>query len=329
MVKSTSLKLYDEANLHKFTISSTVQNQKISHPENVKFTNTLSVSHTDASETSNDFGDIVQTVRGEDTNHTFVSGLLDGRIANTETLVADEGIAYLAHKASIENALSTEEARSIAATDALGLSANQTTIDRINQTSTIDGKILSAIADRQAGVTAYNTYVQDGVQEIQTEKASGDLAITQRIDNLMSIGQVSATKLMDIVSEFQQADTAQLAEIAQIQADYDVLKQRIDDVIVQETGSSSSQTTFDVKVSGTHYAGSTLLKIRLLEPDAQLMYDTLQQGDQLKITFDSGGEETVVFDSFSNYLPDNYYYLNVQSPVTLHYFQPDVIIEVL
>jgi hypothetical protein len=171
--------------------------------------------------------------------------------------------------------------------------------------------------------------VQTGIQEIGAQKDSGDAAITQRLDTLMSVGEVDATKLMDVVTSYQAADTTQLADIAQIQSDYDALKVRIDNVIQLEEAGGGSQSTFDVKVAGTHYAGSTLLKIRLLEPDAQVMYDTLQQGDQLKITFDSGGEETVTFDSFSNYLADNYYYLNVQSPVTLHYFQPDVIIELL
>ena len=329
--KSTHLKLYDETEQHKFSVSCTNGTQKMEHATELRFDSALSFSHNDTSSTENSFTDLVLKVRNEDTTHEFSSGLLDGRITNTEGLIATEGINYLAHKAAIESSLSTEETRAITATDAIASDINDAVIARINNKSTLDSKILNMVSDRQTAITGYNTHVQDGIQEAQTQRTSGDAAVTQRIDTLMSIGEVDQTKLMEVVTEYQAADTAQIALIAGIQSDFDALKVRIDDVLVQESGSSGSgsQTTFDVKVAGTHYAGSTLLKIRLLEPDAQVMYDTLQQGDQLKITFDSGGDEIVTFDSFSNYLADNYYYLNVQSPVTLHYFQPDVIIEIV
>ena len=329
MTKSTTLKLYDESEEHKLTISSTVAGQKLKHDTNVRLSapDSFSFTNTDT-QSDNDFISFVTSRRVEDSNFELSATSLDGRIADTETLIADEGIAYLAHKAAIETALTNEEARSIAATDALSASLAQTTADRIASATAIDGKIDTAIADRQTGVTEYNTQVQTGIQETETQKTTGDNAVTSRIDTLMSVGEIDKTKLMEAVNEYQSADTAQIALISGIQTDFDALKVRIDDVLAQEAAGGAS-SVFDVKVTGTHYAGSSLLKIRLLEPDAQVMYDTLQQGDQLKITFDSGGEEIVTFDNFSNYMATSYYYMNLQAPVTLHYFQPDVTIELL
>ncbi len=321
--KSTHLKLYDENEEHKFSVSCTNDSQKMEHATELRFDSSLSFSHTDTSSTENSFLDLVLKVRNEDSNHEFTSGVLDAGIASTEGLIATEGIDYLAHKAAIESSLSTEESRSIAATNDLATDINNAVIARINNKSSLDSKILNMVADRQTAITGYNTHVQDGVQEVQTQKTSGDAAVTQRIDTLMSIGEVDATKLMDVVTEYQAADTAQIALIAGIQSDFDALKIRIDDVLVQETGSaggsSGGGSTFQVEHLANHYNGSTLFKISLATNDGQAFFSTAVAGDTIRIT-SGGGTEDLVMADYSNHFPNQSVYVNFTSAVGFHYF---------
>lgn len=321
--KSTHLKLYDENEEHKFSISCTNDTQKMEHATEVRFDSTLSFSHTDTGSTSNDFVDLVLKVRGEDATHEFSSGVLDSAITTTEGLIATEGINYLAHKASIESSLSVEESRSIAATDDLSSDLNDATIARINHAASLTSAKLNMVSDRQTAITGYNTHVQDGVQEVQTQKTSGDNAITQRIDTLMSIGEVDETKLMDVVTEYQSADTAQIALIAGIQSDFDALKIRIDDVLVQETGSTGSSggggSTFQIGHLANHYNGSTLFKISLSTHDGAAFYAAASAGTTIRVT-SGGGTEDLVMDEYSNHFPNQSVYVNFTSPVGFHYF---------
>tara|TARA_R100000541_G_scaffold58865_1_gene70897 strand:- start:1822 stop:2820 length:999 start_codon:yes stop_codon:yes gene_type:complete len=319
--KSTHLKLYDENEEHKFSVSCTNDSQKLEHATQVKFDSTLSLSHSDNGPTSNDFIDFVLKVRGEDATHQFSSNLLDGEITSTEGLIATEGINYLAHKASIESSLSTEEARSIASTNDLGSDINDAAIARINNAATLTSSKLNMISDRQTAITGYNTHVQDGVQEVQTQKTSGDAAVTQRIDTLMSIGEVDETKLMDVVTEYQAADTAQISLIAGIQSDFDALKIRIDDVLAQESGSSGSSAAADyyVKITGLWYGGySSRVKIVLNLEDGTPFYENIQVGDVYEIQA-TGHTETVTVTSTDGYVAGVQFALNFDSALTNTY----------
>jgi len=319
MSKSSVLKLYDEAEVEKLKFSNTVGSQKVHHPVNIDFNSTLSMSQ------ENGVVGLVNSVRGEDGTHTFSTGLLDGSLTDTEQLIADEGIAYLAHKSAIENALSTEQARSIAATDVLGVNSNNATIARINHAANVTGDKLSMIADRQQAVTDYNTHVQTGIQEINTEKDSGDAAVSTRLDTLMSVGDVDATKLMDVVSVYQAADTTQLGDIAGIQADFDALKIRIDDTIALEEaagggGGGGGGSSYQIQHLANHYNGSSLFKISLSSFDGAAFFAAASAGDTVRAT-SGGGTEDLVMGAYSNHFVDQSVYVNFTTPVGFHYFQ--------
>ena len=318
MSKSTVLKLYDENEEHKFSITCDATTQKITHPTNVKFNSSLAFSHTPTVNYDNGFTDMVNLVRNEDSSHAVQSASLDGRIQATEDAIATEGIAYLAHKAAIESALSTEEARSIAATDVLGVNLNNDVVARINGGHSLDGDILSAIGDREQAVIDYNTHVQSGIQETNTLKTDGDAAVTTRIDTLMSVGEVDATTLLGVVDTYQAADTAQLADIATLQSDFDALKVRIDDVLAQEAGGSAAES-YDVTSYTLHYAGSTFFKLKLTG-DGQALYDAAVAGDQYVLTYPDGSTQTMTIDSVSNYISGSSYYLHFTAPTQYHVF---------
>lgn len=313
MSKSSVLKLYDEAEVEKLKISNTTSSQKINHPVNLDFKAPNSFSQEDG------VLDFVNSVRGEDGTHTFSTGLLDGSLTDTEGLIADEGIAYLAHKAAIESALSTEEARSIAATDALALNLNNATIARINQAADLTSDKLNMISGRQQAVIGYNTHVQTGIDEINTQKNTGDSAVTARLDTLMSVGEVDATKLMDVVTAYQAADTTQLSDIATLQSDFTALKTRIDDTIALEAAASSGSSEYYVKITGLWYGGySTRVKIVLNLEDGTPFYDDIQAGDVYEIQA-TGHTETVTVTSTDEYVAGVQFALNFDGALTNTY----------
>ena len=322
MSKSTSLKLYDQDQEHKFTISCDAASQKVAHADNVKFKSPLAITHNAVDDSSKSFTDMVNLVRGQDSTHSFASGLLDGRIVNTESAVATEGIAYLAHKAAIESALSSEETRSTNATDALAASLNTAVIARINGGADLTSAKLSMIGDREQAVIGYNTHVQTGITETQTLKTTGDEAITSRIDTLMSVGEVDQDTLIGVVDTYQAADTAQLADIATLQADFDALKVRIDDVLVNEAGSSSGAAAgseYYVKITGMWYSGySTRVKIVLDLQDGNDFYSSLQAGDVYEIQA-SGHNETVTVSGTSEYVAGVQFSLDFESAIAHTY----------
>ena len=319
MSKSTSLKLYDETEAHKFTVSCDATNQKISHADNVKFKSPLAITHNAIGDASKSFTDMVNHLRGQDFAHSFVSDPLDGRIVTTENAIATEGIAYLAHKAAIESALSSEESRSTAATDALASTLNDAVIARINGGSALTSAKLNMISDRQQAITDYNTHVQTGIQETETLKESGDAAITTRIDTLMSIGEVDQTTLLGVVDTYQAADTAQLADIATLQSDFDALKVRIDDVLVAEEAGGSAAASYDVTSYTLQYGGSTFLKLKLTG-DGQALYDAAVAGDQYELTYPDGSTQTMTVDGVSNYISGSSFYLNFTNTTQYHIF---------
>jgi len=319
MSKSTSLKLYDELEAHKFTVSCDATNQKIAHADNVKFKSPLAITHNSLNDSSKSFTDMVNHLRGQDSAHSLQSGMLDGRIVTTEGAIATEGIAYLAHKAAIETSLSSEETRSTAATDLLASNLNDNQISRINGGAALTSAKLNLIADRQQSITDYNTHVQTGVTEVETQKTSGDAAITTRIDTLMSIGEVDQDTLIGVVETYQAADTTQLADIATLQSDFDSLKVQIDNVLVTEEAGGSSTASYDVLSYTMQYAGSSFLKLKLLE-DGQALYDAAVSGDQYELTYPDGSSDTLTIDSVSNYISGSSFYLNFVETTTNHVF---------
>lgn len=233
MSKSSFLKLYDDYEIQQLTIESKKENVKMTS-QNIKLESAMSMSHVHknvAGQPNYDFTDFTTLVRGEDAFHKSVSDSLDINIASVEQRIATEGINYLAHKAAIEGALSTETARSIAAALVLTDNKNNTSSARIAHKNTLGFYIGDAEDDRATDVTTYETASQTLLQTMLSNASAADALIDTRINSLMSIGDVDAVKLMDVVNDYQTADTAQISEISQLQSEYDALKIRIDNVI--------------------------------------------------------------------------------------------------
>jgi hypothetical protein len=233
MSKSSFLKLYDDYEIQQLTVDVKKENVKMTS-QNIKLDSAVSMSHVHKNvvgQPNYNFTDFTTLVRGQDAFHKSVSDSLDINIASVEQRIATEGINYLAHKASIEGALSTETARSIAAAIVLTDNKNNTSTARVAQKNMLGFYIGDEEDDRAADIVTYETTSQTLLQTMLSNASAADALIDTRINSLMSIGEVDAVKLMDVVNDYQSADTVQISEISQLQSEYDALKLRIDNVI--------------------------------------------------------------------------------------------------
>jgi hypothetical protein len=233
MSKSSFLKLYDDYEIQQLTVDVKKENVKMTS-QNIKLDSALSMSHVHKNavgQPNYNFTDFTTLVRGQDAFHKSVSDSLDINIASVEQRIATEGINYLAHKAAIEGSLATETARSIAAAIVLTDNKNNTSTARVAQKNMLGFYIGDEEDDMAADIVTYETTSQTLLQTMLSNASAADALIDTRINSLMSIGEVDAVKLMDVVNDYQSADTVQISEISQLQSEYDALKLRIDNVI--------------------------------------------------------------------------------------------------
>ena len=330
MSKSTKIQLFDENDSPAFSFSSVNEKASVA-ADTIKIDGKFNHVHT--GNAAHSFDDFNKLVNDEDTTHASVTATLDAGIVSTEGKITTEGINYLAHKATVATAISNETARATGVTDGLTVDKDQMVSDREAQQTQLDSDIQSMIALRETAVTDYATEGQTLVTGMNTEYQAYDALIGTRIDTLMSLDDPDFDKdtLLAIVNEFQNADAAQVAELAQLQSDFDALKVRIDETILQETGGGGGGATYDMKVLGTYYNNSvTYLMLRYeagTSPDSLIMIDELVAGDQIKIEIPSSQQEEILTFNGITDVTDNYRYkVNFVEYISNSYFNSDIII---
>lgn len=327
MSKSNKIQLFDENDVAAFSLSSVSGKTSVT-ADHIKVSGKF--SHVHSGNAAHSFDDFNKVVKDEDAVHESVTATLDAGIVATEGKISTEGINYLAHKATVATGIANETARATGVTD--GLTANKDTAvsAREVQGTQLDSDIQSMIALRQTAVTDYASEGQQLVTNMSTEYQGYDSQIGTRIDTLMSLGEPDFDKdtLLSIVNEYQNADAAQVAELAQLQSEFDDLKLRIDETIVQEAGGSGGGATYDLKVSGTYYNNSVDYLFFLLDslyPDAQKFIDELVVGDQIKIATNSQ-EEILTFNGVSGIIANYRFKVHFTGYIDNSYFNSAVTI---
>ena len=330
MSKSNKIVLFDENDVKAFDISS-VSGKTTLTADHIKVSGKF--NHVHAGNAAHSFDDFNKLVKDEDTVHTTVTATLDAGIVSTEGKISTEGINYLAHKATVSTAITNETTRATGVTDGLTVDKNTMVSDREAQQTQLDSDIQQMIALRETAITDYATEGQQLVTNMSTEYQAYDALIGTRIDTLMSLDNPDFDKdtLLAIVNEFQNADAAQIAELTQLQSDFDDLKLRIDETIVQEAAGGGGGATYDMKVLGTYYNNSVTYLMMNYEnavyPDSLAMLDDLVVGDQIKIEIPSSQQEEILTFNGITDITNNYRYkVNFVEYISNSYFNANIIV---